>query len=185
MLNREISGLHEAAYLLGVCALASQVLALFRDRLFASAFGASRTLDLYYAAFRVPDFIFVTIASMVSVSVLVPFFITKLKEGEGEGKRCIDNSFTIFFVAIVAVSALAFVLIPYLIPFVLPGFDGEPVKSHLVTLSRIMLLSPIFLGISNKLRILEDYRSNTAMTSSTDSKAGITQMAKRSGTLII
>ena len=149
ILNREISGLHEAAYLLGAFALGSQVLALVRDRLFAATFGASRTLDLYYAAFRIPDFIFVSVASMVSVSVLVPFLIDKLKQGEGEAKRFIDNSFSIFFIAIVAISVVIFVFIPFLIPYILPGFGDEPLKSLLVTLARIMLLSPIFLGISN------------------------------------
>jgi hypothetical protein len=33
ILNREISGLHQAAYLLGFFAICSQVLALFRDRI--------------------------------------------------------------------------------------------------------------------------------------------------------
>ncbi len=149
ILNREISGLHEAAYLLGIFAIGSQILALLRDRIFAYTFGASRTLDLYYSAFRIPDLIFVSIASMVSVSVLVPFFIEKLKSGDDSGKRFIDNSFSVFFVAIVLVSVVAFILIPYLIPYVLPGFDSEVTKSYVIALARIMLLSPIFLGISN------------------------------------
>ncbi len=149
ILNREISGLHEAAYLLGAFALGSQVLALVRDRLFASTFGASRVLDLYYAAFRIPDFIFVTVASVVSVSVLVPFFIEKLKQGEKEGKGFIDNSFSVFFVAIIAISVITFFLIPFILPFILPGFGEDPLKSNLIILARIMLLSPIFLGISN------------------------------------
>src|SRR3989338_10492299 len=112
MLNREISGLHEAAYLLGAFAIGSQVLALLRDRLFAATFGASRVLDLYYAAFRIPDLIFVLVASMVSVSVLVPFFIDKLKEGEESGKRFIYNGFSVFFVCIILVSLAVFVFIP-------------------------------------------------------------------------
>ena len=149
MFNREISGLHEAAYLLGGCALASQLLALFRDRIFALTFGASRSLDIYYASFRIPDLIFVSIASLVSISVLIPFFIEKFKEGDANGKRFVDASFSIFFVAIVAVSAVAFVAIPYLIPYIFPGFVSELVKENLITLTRIMLLSPIFLGISN------------------------------------
>ena len=48
--HKEISGLHQAAYLLGFFALCSQVLALLRDRILAAHFGASNTLDIYYAA---------------------------------------------------------------------------------------------------------------------------------------
>src|SRR3989344_3560711 len=126
LLNREISGLHEAAYLLGACALLSQFLALFRDRIFASVFGASRTLDLYYAAFRIPDFIFVSVASLVSISIFVPFFIEKYKEGEEKGRRFVDAAFSFFFTVIVIVSGVAFLLIPFAVPYLFPGFESEP-----------------------------------------------------------
>ena len=36
----------------------SRFLGLIRDRLFAEQFGAGQQLDAYYAAFRIPDFIF-------------------------------------------------------------------------------------------------------------------------------
>jgi len=74
-LHKEVDGLHDAAYLLAVFALGSHILALLRDRLFAHFFGAGATLDLYYAAFRIPDFIFVSVASMVSLFVLIPFIL--------------------------------------------------------------------------------------------------------------
>ena len=53
-----VRGLHQAAYLLAALTLASQLLALLRDRVFAHTFGAGEVLDLYYAAFRVPDLVF-------------------------------------------------------------------------------------------------------------------------------
>ena len=82
LLGREISGLHEAAYLLAFFTFLSQLLGLVRDRLLASTFGASAALDAYYAAFRLPDLIFVAIASIASVSILVPFIIERLRKGE-------------------------------------------------------------------------------------------------------
>ena len=63
LFNKDFNGLHEAAYLLGVSALASQILALIRDRLFASKFGAGELLDIYYASFRIPDLIYIFIAT--------------------------------------------------------------------------------------------------------------------------
>ena len=56
--QREINGVHSAAYLLGFFAFLSQLLALVRDRMLAGNFGPSEFLDLYYSAFRIPDFIF-------------------------------------------------------------------------------------------------------------------------------
>ena len=45
ILGKEISGVHQAAYLLGVFAFGSQILALVRDRLLAHIFGAGTVLD--------------------------------------------------------------------------------------------------------------------------------------------
>ena len=52
-----IRGLHQAAYILALLTLASQALALLRDRTFAHVFGAGQLLDLYYGAFRIPDLV--------------------------------------------------------------------------------------------------------------------------------
>ena len=97
LLNVEISGLHQAAYLLGFFAICSQVLALFRDRILASTFGAGDVLDLYYSAFRIPDILFVTVASIVSISVLIPFLIERFEKSDEEAKEFIDTVFSFFF----------------------------------------------------------------------------------------
>jgi len=149
LLSKEIRGLHEAAYLLGFCAILAQLLSLVRDRLFAYYFGAGPTLDLYYSAFRIPDMIFVTIASMVSISVLVPFFIERVEKDFEEGKKFINALFSTFCITIVVISAVVFFFVPYLLPIVLPGFKGSSQLPELITLTRILLLSPILLGISN------------------------------------
>ena len=57
-LNREILSLHAAALILGGAALMSKLLGLLRDRLLASRFGAGDALDVYYAAFQIPDLLF-------------------------------------------------------------------------------------------------------------------------------
>lgn len=149
MMGKEIGGLHEAAYLLAFFAFLSQILALVRDKLLAFNFGAGHDLDIYYAAFRIPDLIFVSIASMVSASVLVPFFIERFNRDEDKGKRFIDSIFTAFFLSIVVVSAITYFVMPELIAWLLPGFAKDQSLSDLILASRILLLSPIFLGLSN------------------------------------
>ncbi len=149
LFNKEIIGLHEAAYLLAFFAFLSQLLALVRDKLLAHSFGASPILDLYYAAFRLPDLIFVSIASIVSASVLIPFFMEKIHEDESRGRRFIDNTFSAFFISIIVVSVVVFFFAPPLIRFLLPGYAHDLHFDELVKITRILLLSPIFLGISN------------------------------------
>lgn len=145
----EIKGLHEAAYLLAFFGLAADVLGIVRDRLLASYFGAGPVLDTYYAAFRVPDLIFVTVSSVVAVSVLIPFLIEKIDKGHEVGAKFINDIFTIFFMTIIVVSAIVYVLMPEIIQWTLPGLASGAQGHALILMSRIMLLSPILLGISN------------------------------------
>jgi len=149
-LYRETSALHKAAYLLGFFAVMSQILAFVRDRILAHIFGAGAELDIYYAAFRIPDFLFVTVASVVSISVLVPFIIEREKESQESVKQFLDNIFSFFSLFIVGACVIAFFLIPTLSHVLFKGFDAGEL-SRVILLSRIFLLSPILLGVSNLL----------------------------------
>jgi putative peptidoglycan lipid II flippase len=149
LIHKEINGLHEAAYLLGAFALFSQILALFRDRLLAHFFGAGAVLDTYYAAFRLPDIIFVAIASIVSVYVLIPFLAEKSAISKLKEKEFINTIFSAFFLIIITVSVIAFIFTPQLMKLFFPGLADTANFADLILLTRVLLLQPIFLGISN------------------------------------
>ena len=67
LVHKEINSLNQAALFLGLFSLLSQFVGFLRDRLLAHIFGAGAELDVYYSAFRIPDFIFVSVASVVSL----------------------------------------------------------------------------------------------------------------------
>ncbi|MBI2476754.1 hypothetical protein HYV72_01135, partial [Candidatus Uhrbacteria bacterium] len=69
-----------AAVLLGGTALASRVLGLIRDRLLAGTFGASASLDAYYAAFRVPDLVYSFLVLGALSASFIPIFVKLLHE---------------------------------------------------------------------------------------------------------
>lgn len=149
--HQEIRGLHEAAYLVGAATLASQLLALVRDRLLAATFGAGSELDIYYAAFRIPDLVYATIASFVSVNVLIPMLVKELRDDTGvspRGQAFMQSVSTVFCAVMVVVCGVLFFAMPYLAPYVAPGFDSTMME-RLIQLSRILLLSPFLLGLSN------------------------------------
>ncbi len=156
LLNREFKNINRAAIILGGFTLLSQILGLFRDRFFAHVLGPSASLDVYYAAFKVPDFIFMSVASLASVTVILPYLVEKLgvkEDGELNGnsaraKKFLNDTFTVFLLAMIFVSILALIFMPFLVKLVAPGFSGAEL-SDLIVLSRIMVLSPIFLGLSN------------------------------------
>ena len=157
-IGQEIRGLHEAAYLLAMFAFLSLILALVRDKLLAFTFGAGPALDVYYAAFRIPDLIFTTIGSLVSASILLPYFIEKFENSKENGKSFFDSIFTVFFIGMIVVSSIVFIFAPKLVPLVMPGFANSIALPVLITSMRIMLLSPFFLGLSNLFSSLTQMR---------------------------
>ncbi len=154
-INKEFNGVNEAALLLGSLTLLSQFLGLLRDRMLAHNVGAGPILDVYYAAFRIPDFLYVSVASLISVTVLLPFLIEKMgKDKDKEkGRRFMNDMFTAFILFMFCVSVLVYILMPYLAKLIAPGFSPSNTKS-LIEISRIMLLSPIFIGLSNMFGIV-------------------------------
>lgn len=148
--GKEYGNINQAALLLGCFAFFSQILGLFRDRSLAHFIGPSPTLDVYYAAFRIPDLIFISVASLASITVLIPFIMSRMSGDKvtDEAKKFLSDIFTVFFAAIVFFSILAYLLMPYLGSLIAPGFSPE-MQARVIELSRIMLLSPILLGLSN------------------------------------
>lgn len=146
-LHREIRSLHEAAYFLGLFALFSAILALIRDRLLAHYFGAGELLDIYYAAFRIPDMVFVSVASMVSIYALIPFL--SRENDHLYQQRFIGHILSAFLFFITILSVLLFFLVPRIVPYLFPGLVDSAHFDSLILLTRILLLQPIVLGVSN------------------------------------
>ncbi|MBI3632419.1 MAG: hypothetical protein HY225_03150 [Candidatus Vogelbacteria bacterium] len=149
--NREFSGLHQAAFLLSLASLASQLLGLLRDRLLAHTFGASTVLDVYYAAFRIPDLIFVSVGSFLAVTVLIPIIIERSSRNDIiADKRFMDNLFTLFTLIMVPTMVVVFLFTPQLNRLFVPGFSTSE-QAQLLVAVRVLLFSPLLLGLSNLL----------------------------------
>ncbi len=140
-----VRGLHQAAYLLAALTLASQLLALLRDRAFAHTFGAGEILDLYYAAFRVPDLVFALVASLVSAYIIIPRITGMDREAT---RRLLSESASFLFgLGGVVCIVLAFFM-PQFLAFLYPNLSASAYQSEFVLLARILLLQPILLGLS-------------------------------------
>lgn len=146
MLSREVLGLQTAFYVIAASTLLSSLLALFRDRLLAASFGAGNTLDLYYAAFRIPDLIFVGTAALVSVYILIPELARRTS---AEQKGYIDTIVAGFSLLAVLICGAAALFTPPILSALFPQFLADGHMPELVSLARILLLQPILLGLSN------------------------------------
>lgn len=148
LMYKEVPGLHQAAYILALFAVGSQLLAIVRDRLLAHVFGAGPELDLYYSAFRIPDFLFVVFASIVSVYVLLPFVSrANNPDAKSDGSALLSQIFTLFVGLFSATALLFAVFAPLYVEWLFPGLESQ--YGALVTLLRILLLQAFFLGLSN------------------------------------
>lgn len=147
LVYKEVRGLHQAAYVLALFTLVSQLLALFRDRLLANQFGAGEVLDIYYSAFRVPDLLFVLFASTLSVYVLIPFVASaKSVAGTKSASALLSQIATVFLLFYSVAALILIVLAPFFVPLLFPGIADV---ATLVSLVQILLLQPFFLGLSS------------------------------------
>ncbi|MEK7060523.1 MAG: lipid II flippase MurJ [Patescibacteria group bacterium] len=159
-ISAPVRGLHQAAYLLAGLTLASQLLALLRDRTFAHTFGAGEILDIYYAAFRVPDLVFALVASLVSAYVLIPRITGMDREST---RRLLSESATFLFVFGGLICIALAVFMPQFLVFLYPSFTGSAYQNEFVLLSRLLLIQPLLLGLSGALASVTQVRRRFAL----------------------
>ena len=147
-LNAQTKNVFGAAAILASFSLLSRLFGLLRDRLLAAHFGAGRELDVYFAAFRIPDLIYNVLIAGGLVVCFLPLFSELLKEDEKSAWEFTNNLLNIFLVLLSFVSLVLFIFAPFLVKIVAPGFDAEQLKLTIL-LTRLMFLSPIFLGLSS------------------------------------
>jgi putative peptidoglycan lipid II flippase len=148
ILNHKSKTIFSAALILATTALASRFLGLIRDRLLAGKFGAGDELDAYFAAFRLPDFVYSILIMGAVSAAFIPVFAEYFKRDENEAWRLTSGLLNLILIILVVFCALFIILAPFLMPFIAPGFTGEK-REMAIALTRIMFLSPLLLGISS------------------------------------
>jgi len=136
-----------AAVVLGAASLISRLLGLFRDRILAGRFGAGDELDIYYAAFRIPDMVYSLLVLGAVSAGFIPVFINYLQKDKKQTWSLANSVLNLMALSLIVVCALLIVLAPWLAKLVAPGFSSEKL-SLTVQLTRVMFLSPFFLGLS-------------------------------------
>ncbi|MFA5358959.1 MAG: murein biosynthesis integral membrane protein MurJ [Patescibacteria group bacterium] len=151
MIKRLLSGesktITSAAIIIGAASLVSRLLGVLRDRVLAGEFGAGETLDIYYAAFRIPDLVYNLLILGALSAGFIPVFIRYFKKSEDEGWRLAAAVLNVVIIGVAIISAVLFVFTPWLVSLLAPGFSAAA-QASTVTMTRIMFLSPLFLGIS-------------------------------------
>jgi len=137
-----------AAVIIAVFSLLSKVLLLARDAIFSHQFGTSTLIDAYFAAFRIPDFVFnLLILGTFSVA-FIPIFSEYLLKDEDSANKLSSSIINVTLMLMLTLSLLAFIFINPLVSAIAPGFHGEA-RDLTKKFTELFLLSPIFLTLSS------------------------------------
>ena len=126
--------------------LVSRLLGYVRTIVFAAAFPDVAQLAPFFAAFRIPDFLFQLVAAGALSSALIPVIAGLFaKEEEARAWRVVSTVTTLMLSALLVLAALVLWFAPGLVAVMTPGFDAGQL-AETTDLTRIMVLSPLFLA---------------------------------------
>ena len=126
--------------------LVSRVLGYVRVVVIANAFHPAE-LDAFFAAFRIPDLIFQLVAAGALSSALIPIVSALFTTNEqARAWRVVSTVINLMLIGLIVFAVALFILAPVVVPFITPGFGGAKLDQT-IELTRIMLLSPIFLAM--------------------------------------
>ncbi len=143
-----------AAGIVALGFVGSRFLGLLRQVAIADAFGTDPDLAAYWVAFRLPDLVFQLLAGATLSAAFIPTFSrVQLRLGEQQAWRLASSVLNLIALATVVLAGVAFVLAPWVVPWLAPGLGVESGREDELTalaveLTRWMLLSPIFFGVS-------------------------------------
>ncbi len=140
--------LFHSSWSLTLTAGLSYGMGMLRDRIFAQTFGLSRTLDIYNAAFVIPDMMLGVLVGTALSAAFVPIFTKLYDEKKSLGYAYAHQMITWGVTFIVTIGIIVAIFLPYFAHLIVPGFEGEDLKQYIL-LTRAMLLSPVLFTLSN------------------------------------
>lgn len=148
-------------YVIMAILFVTKILGFLKLRVIAQLFGTSHELDIFWAAFTIPDTLFmITVAGSLNAAIIPLLADIFHKDGEEKLHKFFSNLVIVVGSIIVVIAAVLLIFTPQ-IAQVLIGSDKAQtflaISSRLgvedlelfVKLTRILLLSPILLGLSS------------------------------------
>ena len=143
-------GVAEASVIIAASFFISAVLGAVRQILLNARFGAGDIVSAYYAAAKLPETLFTLIAGGALWTAMIPVLTDSRRDGGDPAVRRLANT---VLTAVIATSAVIVLLgqlaAPLFVASVLvPGFD-DPTTELTVTLTRLLLLHPLFIAAAS------------------------------------
>ena len=146
--EKPVQSVTAAAFVIAIASIVSRILGLFRDRILASQFGAGDTLDVYYAAFRIPDFLYAIIITGAVGAAFIPVFTGLIfKNKEKEAWELASGLLNLQAIVLGIFSLVVIIFAPFIMKLLTPGFSGEKLE-NITLLTRILMITPVIWSIS-------------------------------------
>lgn len=141
------SGIASAAAVVGAFSIMSRLAGLVRDRVLLGLFGTGETLDVYYQAFRVPDFLLQLFVVGALSASFIPVF-TKHFASDAQKAWRYTNAMLCMLIAAFAVVAVLGVIFAYpLAQAVAPTFAPDQL-ARLAAMMRVVFVGQWFFSAS-------------------------------------
>lgn len=144
--KRERKKIAFVTFFLGISLFLNGILGIIRDRILVTKFPTA-VLDTYSAAFRLPDFLYSILILGALGSVFIPIFTRLINKKKQEAFLFANSVINLSLIIVISFCILSMIFAPYILKIIVPGFDSQRYQNT-ITLTRILLLSPIFLGLS-------------------------------------
>lgn len=141
------SSIRGASLILMITLTASNVLGVIRDHFLAQKIPTDR-LDIYYAAFRLPDLIFNVLILGSIAAAFVPVYSKYIKEkGDEEANEMAQATISVGLLAVTIALVIMFFAMGGLMKLLVPNFSSQKM-AETVNMARWLLVSPFIFTLS-------------------------------------
>src|SRR4051812_21392137 len=129
--------------------LVSRLTGFIRDVVIAAVMGVGSVADAFFVAFRIPNHFRAIFGEGAFNNAFLPAYAQVLEtEGERSAHSFASRITTLMLIVQLALLAVAFLAMPWVVTLLAPGFSDEPAKFDLaVTLTRITFPYLLFITI--------------------------------------
>lgn len=155
--NKKVSLVSAATLLVGA-SLLGQLLGFMRVQIINGQFNAigPQSTDAYFAAFKIPDFFFYTIAAGALGVAFMPFLADHLERGDKKSVWELTSSLLNLLGIAMGVVALVLLIFTRPLIHIVIGHDLSPeTTNHAVAIMRLLALNPLLFTVSGILTSLQ------------------------------
>lgn len=150
------------AGVISLAVMASRVLGLVRDQVFAVLFGAGLQYDAFLAAFRIPNLLRDLFAEgALSAAFVTTFTQVQQLKGDQEAFRLSNRVATALMLLLSVICTFGWIFAPSIVYLLAPGFFDVPGKADLtIHLTRIMIPFLLLIALAAKAMGILNARDN-------------------------